>query len=445
MLSQSHLISAQSAHYTIHTRVFGANDSPRLQRKLEISERDLLKPVEEMFLNDASATAALERATIVGKVNNLVSFSSVPETRQHWERSAHRSSRSQPEDAVTVDLQELLRNLGACIAIPLLYGQDFLDRYTDVLDDFWRFDNDAFPLLMVGVPPWAPFKMMREGILSRSRLSAEMTALYRRIDQYQKGTSVDFEADLSDVSAVALARNAIYDRDGWTFEERGGLDLVLLWAVNANTNPLIFWTILYIHSTPGLVSTLREEVAPYVDLSDPVAQEDYVRLKAINFSGISSHCTLLKACVYETYRMANEATSIRQVTKPVSIVNGGVQQQLKTGTFISVPHSINQRDSDHYPDPHKFIPTRFLVEDPDTGSRAARYGKLRPWATGANMCKGRTFAEREIMSLTAAIITAWDITPADDAEWTIPDMVPGTGAKKPLSVVKATFKRRKIE
>ena len=65
--------------------------------------------------------------------------------------------------AVEANHQSLTRDFGACISIPLLYGHDFLERYPQLLDDFWKFDNDIFPLLMIGIPPWAPFKVMKEG------------------------------------------------------------------------------------------------------------------------------------------------------------------------------------------------------------------------------------------------------------------------------------------
>lgn len=83
---------------------------------------------------------------------------------------------------VEANLQSWTRDFGACMAIPLLYGKDFLDRYPQLLDDFWKFDNDLFPLLMIGIPQWAPFKIVKEGPAARARILREMEALYRRVD-----------------------------------------------------------------------------------------------------------------------------------------------------------------------------------------------------------------------------------------------------------------------
>jgi hypothetical protein len=103
-----------------------------------------------------------------------------------------------------------------------------MDRYPQLLEDLWKFDNDLFPWLMVGVPTWLPFQMIRNGFAARTRLIDQLEGLIRRIDQYQRGSPVDFNADMSDFSDAALGRNKIFNRDGWTFPERAVSDLANL-------------------------------------------------------------------------------------------------------------------------------------------------------------------------------------------------------------------------
>ncbi|KAF2719017.1 putative cytochrome P450 [Polychaeton citri CBS 116435] len=444
LMSQSyHTLNAEPMQYTIFTRVFGGVDSAQLKTKLEKSWKDLLRPIEEMFLNDTASTVAIERGNAFEKAASLVTFSTDASQMKRWELSAGVKviTPDVPEisGAVEVNLQSLTRDFGACVAIPLLYGQDFMDRYSKLLDDFWRFDNEVFPLLMIGIPTWAPFKMMKEGVTARSRLLKEISGLYRRIDQYQRGEPVDFGADLSDISKVALERNKAYDRQGWTFEERGGGDLAILWGQNANTQPILFWLVTYIYSTPGLLGRLREETAPYITLS----RNKPLEVESTDLPGLFSKCPLLKACIFETYRMANEATSIRYVARPVTIDDGTYKHEMRPGMFVSAPHSVIQRDPSVYPDPDQFIPDRFLATDAESGKTVARYGRLRPWGTGSAMCKGRTFAEKEIITLGTAIISLWDIGPADGA-WKLPTMIPGTGVKKPIKDIRVVVSRRML-
>ena len=244
MAQSYHNLNAEPMQYTIFTRVFGAVDSAQLKLKLETSWKELLKPVEDMFLNDVAATAALERADIAAQAGDFISFQEHAGDMRRWERSADvsviRPASGDKPMAVEANMQSITRDFGACVAIPLLYGKDFLQRYSQLLEDFWRFDNDVFPLLMIGIPPWAPFGMMKKGVAARARLLKEMASLYQRVDQHQKGEPVDFGADMSDISKTALDRNKVYTAKKWSYEERGGGDLAIFWGQNANTQPILF-------------------------------------------------------------------------------------------------------------------------------------------------------------------------------------------------------------
>ncbi|KID97290.1 hypothetical protein MAJ_06777, partial [Metarhizium majus ARSEF 297] len=125
--------------------------------KLEKSFKDLLAPVERLFLNDAAVTAAVEKAGVEERAASFVNFSTDSAHMKRWERSADirviAPAMPGKRPMVEANLQSLTRDFGACMAIPLLYGKDFLNRYQRMLEDFWTFDNDLFPLLMIGVPP----------------------------------------------------------------------------------------------------------------------------------------------------------------------------------------------------------------------------------------------------------------------------------------------------
>jgi cytochrome P450 len=262
-----------------------------------------------------------------------------------------------------------------------------------------------------------------------------MEALYRRIDQNQRGEPVD--ADMSDVSSAAFERNTVYEREKWSFRQRAGGDLAVFWGQNANTQPVLFWLLAYVYSTPGFLDELREEIAPYIRLS----QTEPPEITSMDLPALCHNCPLLKACIFETYHMANEATSIRYIARPATVNDGANKHQLKPGMFVSAPHSLIQRDLSVYADPDKFVPDRFLESDPESGKLIARYGRLKPWGSGAAMCKGRTFAEKEIVALSAAIMMLWNIGPAGGT-WKLPAMVPGTRVKKPVEDIRVVITRR---
>ncbi|KAH7487040.1 hypothetical protein FOMA001_g4234 [Fusarium oxysporum f. sp. matthiolae] len=419
LLAQSHhTFNSDPAQYSLCTLVFGSTDTPELRAKFDTSLKDLVPPLERTFLNDAASTANVEKSRVAERGASLVTFSSNPKDMARWELSAGIKV-LQPETLdspgkVEANLQSLTRDFGACMSVPLIYGQDILDRNPRLLDDFWTFDNDLFPLLMVGVPKWAPFRIMQDGLKARARIIDSLEAVYRRVDQYEKGEPVDLGADMSDVA-----------------------DLGTFWGLNANAQPVLFWFLLYVYSTPGLLKRIRDEISPYVTLSDGAKPE----IKSMDFPSLFRKCQLFKACIFETYRLVNEPTSIRYVTQPVSLNDGNIKHDLQEGTYISVPLALKNKNPSIYEDPDTFIPDRFLDTDPETGKAMARYGKLKPWGLGAAMCKGRTFAEKEIISLGSAVVSLWDISPAE-GEWKLPAMIPGTGVKRPVSDIRVVISRR---
>jgi hypothetical protein len=435
-------LDAVPSQLTLSQRVFGAPNTPDYVNKLFLSLKRLMSTIEKEFMNDAASTAAMHKGDVQHKITSLVSFSDKAESMKPWEQSAN--VRVVTEDlpgqpgAVEASFQSLIRDFGAHTAIPVLYGSDFLNRNPQLLDDFWKFDNELFPLLVVGIPEWMPFKMMKDGLAARDRVIDALEGLFHRIEQYQTGVPVDFGADMSDVG-VALERNLICKEVGFSERERAHFDLSFLWGQNANTQPILFWFLTYIHSTPGLVDELRKEVAPYVKLSTSAPLE----VASMNILALGRECPLFKSALFETYRLTNEPTSIRRVARPITVQDGDAKHQLETGTFVSAALSLIQKDPEVFPEPEKFIPSRFLEVDQATGKKVARYGRMRPWGIGSASCKGRTFAEKEIMTVAAAVISIWDITPTG-TQWELPAMVPGTGAKKPVHDIRVLIRRREI-
>lgn len=446
-LSQPHhSLSALPLQFTIHTRVFGNRHMDGLKDKLEISWEEQTAVVIRMFLNDNGAAAAVEKANIPENASSFVTFSDDRQTQKRWEWSAGTrvitpDSPEKAGGAVEVNFENLTRYFGASLSTAVLFGNDFLDRNPTLLDDFWKFDNGVFPLRMMGIPEWLPFKVMREGIAARTRMLKALEDLSRRLDQDHEGQPVDFGADLSDVSPVAVEMNQIYRKYKWT-SHQGAVGLFgVFWGQNANANPVLFWFLTFLYSTPGLVEEMRKEVMPYLTLSDAGPLE----IKAMDHTGLVRNCCRMKAALYETCRLVTDTTIIRRVERPMTVNDGPVKHELKAGSYISAPLSFRYRDPSLYADPETFDPERFLEQDPETGRLVARYGKLKLWGVGPSMCKGRTFAERELVSLSAAIISLWDVSPAtSDGKWNVPAMRFGTGVKRPVDELRVIVKRRVV-
>ncbi|KAF2141045.1 uncharacterized protein K452DRAFT_272864 [Aplosporella prunicola CBS 121167] len=436
LASPHHVLSTEPIGWSILVRVFGVANLPALRARLIAANKELFAAVERNFLHEGNALAAIHAAAIPSKASALVTLAP-NQPLQPWEHAATAA-------AAEVDLFALVRDFGAALTLPLLYGHDF--STPALLADFWAFDHNAFALLAAGLPSWLPLPALRRGLAARRRLHAALTDLYARLEADA--------AALTDVGPVVRERCAAYAKHDVPLRYRGQIDLALLWAANANTQPLVGWLVVYIYATPGLLSSLRAETAPHVHLS-----ADGMQITAIDHAGLARECPRLKSALLETMRTASASSSLRYVARPVTVPDGPREHVLPPDTFISVPHGLAQMDGALFPDPRAFVPERFVVDaEPERsedkgrseGSEGSggnprktttRYGSLRPWGGGAGMCKGRVFAEKEILAVVAAVINLWEFTPVG-AEWHVPTMLPGTGVMRPRGDVRVVVTRR---
>lgn len=72
----------------------------------------------------------------------------------------------------------------------------------------------------------------------------------------------------------------------------------------------------------------------------------------------------------------------------------------------------------------------------------ARQGGLTPWGGGLPMCKGRIFAEREVLLIVASVLALWDFEPVAEGGWRVPGMIKGTGVNMPKGDLRARVRRR---
>jgi cytochrome P450 len=443
-----HSVTTLAHQFTMMERVFGATEPDTSFEQRGKCWESLTKHVSNLFLHDANSSKILQSSDIPKLAASLVSFTPNPADQHRWEQSANikviTSETTPGTGIVEADLLHLVRDFGANLAIQILYGSDFLSRNPTLLSDFWTFDNEAFILLILGLPSWTPLPAMRRGIEARTRLHDALVSLYTRLDAHLNGQPTD--ADLTDVSACARGRSAVYAANNYTLTQRGRVDLGLLWGQNANTQPMIFWYLVHAFSTPGLITQLREETAPHVTITPSTSPSSPPTLTNIDINALTHACPLTKSTLFEVYRLCNDATSIRYIARPVTLPDAnGLSHTLAPGTFLSTPHGLHQLDPTHYPSPQTFKPDRFVTTDPKSGAKSAKYGALKPWGAGQGICKGRTFAEKEILALVVAIFQLWDISPAEEREdWAVPHPVPGTGAMMPSHEVRVRIQRRRI-
>ncbi|TVY84392.1 Protopine 6-monooxygenase [Lachnellula suecica] len=117
--------------------------------------------------------------------------------------------------------------------------------------------------------------------------------------------------------------------------------------------------------------------------------------------------------------------------------------RIAAGNYICINHGTLQMDPRLWKDPSKFDPYRFLVED-ENNPGGLRSDKLHPSAFGGgpSICKGRTYAEREVLIFVAALLVTYDLGLVGK-DWHIPGkFMNGTGAAQPTGTFRVNLNRR---
>jgi hypothetical protein len=225
-----------------------------------------------------------------------------------------------------------------------------------------------------------------------------------------------------------------------------------MWALSINANMLVYWQILFILSTPNLVTRIRAEIAPYTIISAPVSIGVFSSLPSltINHDALFTLCPLLKSSYLEALRLSDTPWSVRKVSSSVSISSNKdssshISYMLNEGEYVTVPHDLHMRDPKYFASPDEFQPERFIVKRED-GSVTVDAATIRPYGGGPSICKGRIFAERECLSLVAGILAYWDIEPVDrEKGWVVPEMQKTSAVSRPVGETRVRIKRRKFE
>ena len=245
-------------------------------------------------------------------------------------------------------------------------------------------------------------------------------------------------------------------------------DAGILWAAMVNANQVIFWMLFHVYSQPGLLSDIRSEIEPYVKIGTlspsqlPIKQPPKL---SINMKSLMKDCPLLNATFLETMRVDTLFSSVKQVMEDIIITEspGDAEVQgrstpytyrIPKGEVLWLPNTIHQKDRRYWSDPEKFEPRRFWVQQDEQQKKGDKTGQesgaanvrvdyktMKVWGGGMTMCKGKGFAEAEVIMFTAAIFAMWDIE-AVDGQWKHPGQSTGGGTAQPLKQTRVRLSPR---
>ncbi|POR32440.1 Putative benzoate 4-monooxygenase cytochrome p450 [Tolypocladium paradoxum] len=153
-------------------------------------------------------------------------------------------------------------------------------------------------------------------------------------------------------------------------------------------------------------------------IHDNIVTEEVRRVfsseELITFTGGTSSCPYLHACIDEALRMAPPAGSVlrRQVEPSGVVINDFVYPP---GTNIGVPVFALHHDSRYFPDPFKYQPERWIPDEtladgtvvtPELVKRAN--SAFLPFSAGTRSCIGKPLAYMQMQVLYATLLYKYD-------------------------------------
>lgn len=255
-------------------------------------------------------------------------------------------------------------------------------------------------------------------------------------DFYEKG--YDSRSSLFTQGRANAAR-----KWGFTNKDLGFFEVSIPFVSNTNSVPSGFWLLTYILADPALTASIRAEIAA---IASHTVSEDGKDVVTIDISKFTTECPLLVGAYNETLRLADNQSSVREVTQDTLLDNTYV---LKKGALIQMPSGVPHLSPSIWgADAASFDATRFIKRDELPRSSRARKAQTQgyfPFGGGKHLCPGRYFAFNEIVGLTAMLLYGFEVRMKGGGEMKVPAMRTqkfGVGVKKPAEDVDVCVKRR---
>lgn len=462
--------SGETFFFDLAERFFGDNQKIFRNMDKNILRHHITDAVHgfqrELFLNPGMREL---NDSVSSRILKLTSFESLPEKQELWERAADvqiskASPQTNSQPSVVVRLHPLLRDIVGLIAINIILGPDFLRNFPNVLVDLFQVDESLLLFLSnLPLPALRSPKKARERVLAAIR--EHHYAYYRYTQGQDAGPRWPNIRQISNVVADRIKGFAMMgDFDESKPESERGVasalgDIGIMWALNVNANQVTFWLVYHIFSDPTLLAQIRQEIEPYVRKTEDEAA-------SIDLEGLQKWCPLLKGAFLETMRLETGSNIMRLVEEDFTLTESARDAEVfrhevpqtyvfRKGEAVCVPNGVHQGDDRYFPDPDTFDTKRFWVrneneifQDTDEGDKGhsdkqkmqekdgskqepvkVDYKTMHPWGGGPTVCKGKKFAEAEVLLFAAPILMFWNMERVDGQEGKRIDWKPHPGHK----------------
>ncbi|KAM4561906.1 cytochrome P450 [Fundulus diaphanus] len=210
----------------------------------------------------------------------------------------------------------------------------------------------------------------------------------KKIEEIQQNVNVDKDTEGAYLTHLLLSEQMTVR------EILGSITELLLAGVDTTSNT-ISWSLYHLAKEPEIQERLYQEVIRVCPGDKVPVSEDITKMP------------FLKAIIRETLRLYPVVPGNARVTAENEIVVGGYLFPKKT--LFHLCHYAVSYDESIFPDPHTFLPQRWLRGGDDT-IKQHPFGSV-PFGFGIRACLGRRVAELEMYLLLSRVIKHYEVRP----------------------------------
>ena len=276
-----------------------------------------------------------------------------------------------------VDLLAEMRALTLAVAVKALLGLQPDQEGLGMSRLLQQWMDTVFSVMALALPLDVPGLPYHRLLVQSRRLE---DAIKNIIARRRAGA-----ADNNDVLSCLASAND-YDGSVLTDDELVGQTAFLFMAGHATTASALTWTLLLLCATPGVLRDVLDELDGVLHGKAPSSAQ-------------LANLDLLERVIKESMRLLPPVMWWSRVsTAPVDIG----PYRVPAGAHVIYSSYITHRIPELYPRPHKFLPERWLTNNPGP------YEYL-PFSAGPRMCLGAGFAMLEMKIVLAILLQRWGL------------------------------------
>ncbi|XP_075717070.1 24-hydroxycholesterol 7-alpha-hydroxylase [Rhinoderma darwinii] len=324
---------------------------------------------------------------------------------------AFNSQLGQLESQGTEDLYDLVRHVMYPVVVDNFFGKGMCptsrDKIKEFEEHFRRFD-EGFEYGSQ-IPEW----FLRDWSQSKQWL---LNLLKDVVAEAEKNKP-------SDDSSKTLLHHLLDTLNGNSTYNNS---LLLLWASQANANPITFWALAFMISEPDVYQKAMSEITSVFGKAGGKQPLNITEVELAKFPYI-------KSCILEAIRLRSPGAITRKVLQPLKVYD----HEVPAGDLLMLSPYWLHRNPKHFPEPQMFRPERWKKANLE---KNVFLDGFVAFGGGKFQCPGRWFALMEIQMLLVLMLYKY--------EFQLLDPVPKqsnlhlVGTQQPDGPCRVQFKQR---